>query len=158
MVGEYRFRRCYMKYYNTDYGDNALFSMFARPSLCINCPMARLASIVIPDLPHHVTQRGNGGAKVFFGIAVTVHFFAMFSLPSLRSLTAWPALPASSIPDLLHPAQGQEHRPAGGQRSLSRPDCRASHQRRETRKARQAAQGKKCIVTVIDVDAGRTQF
>ena len=28
--------------------------------------MARLARIVIPDLPHHVTQRGNGRAKVFF--------------------------------------------------------------------------------------------
>ncbi|WP_245438176.1 hypothetical protein [Mesorhizobium sp. WSM4312] len=28
--------------------------------------MARLASIVVPDLPHHVTQRGNGRAKVFF--------------------------------------------------------------------------------------------
>jgi len=28
--------------------------------------MARLARIVVPDLPHHVTQRGNGRAKVFF--------------------------------------------------------------------------------------------
>jgi hypothetical protein len=29
--------------------------------------MARLARVVIPDLPHHVTQRGNGGARTFFG-------------------------------------------------------------------------------------------
>ena len=28
--------------------------------------MARLARIVIPGLPHHVTQRGNGRARVFF--------------------------------------------------------------------------------------------
>jgi hypothetical protein len=28
--------------------------------------MARLARIVVPGLPHHVTQRGNGCAKVFF--------------------------------------------------------------------------------------------
>ncbi len=29
--------------------------------------MARLARIVIPHLPHHVTQRGNGRAQTFFG-------------------------------------------------------------------------------------------
>jgi putative transposase len=28
--------------------------------------MARLARVIIPGLPHHVTQRGNGGQKVFF--------------------------------------------------------------------------------------------
>ncbi len=28
--------------------------------------MARLARVVIPGLPHHVTQRGNGRAQVFF--------------------------------------------------------------------------------------------
>lgn len=28
--------------------------------------MARLARVVIPGLPHHVTQRGNGGARTFF--------------------------------------------------------------------------------------------
>jgi REP-associated tyrosine transposase len=31
--------------------------------------MARLARIVIPGLPHHVTQRGNGRAQVFFADA-----------------------------------------------------------------------------------------
>jgi putative transposase len=28
--------------------------------------MARLARVVVPDHPHHVTQRGNGRARVFF--------------------------------------------------------------------------------------------
>ena len=28
--------------------------------------MARLARVVVPGLPHHVTQRGNGRARVFF--------------------------------------------------------------------------------------------
>ena len=31
--------------------------------------MARLARVVIAGLPHHVTQRGNGGGKVFFSDA-----------------------------------------------------------------------------------------
>jgi len=29
--------------------------------------MARLARLVVPDIPHHITQRGNGRAQVFFG-------------------------------------------------------------------------------------------
>ena len=31
--------------------------------------MARLARVVIPDTPHHVTQRGNRRERVFFGEA-----------------------------------------------------------------------------------------
>ena len=31
--------------------------------------MARLARVVVPGLPHHVTQRGNGRARTFFGDA-----------------------------------------------------------------------------------------
>lgn len=31
--------------------------------------MARLARLVVPGLPHHVTQRGNGRARTFFGEA-----------------------------------------------------------------------------------------
>ena len=31
--------------------------------------MARLARVVVPGLPHHVTQRGNGRARSFFGDA-----------------------------------------------------------------------------------------
>ena len=29
--------------------------------------MARIARYVVPDLPHHVTQRGNRRERVFFG-------------------------------------------------------------------------------------------
>jgi putative transposase len=29
--------------------------------------MARLARVVVPGVPHHVTQRGNGRARIFFG-------------------------------------------------------------------------------------------
>jgi putative transposase len=29
--------------------------------------MSRLARVVIPGLPHHITQRGNGRGRVFFG-------------------------------------------------------------------------------------------
>jgi len=29
--------------------------------------MARLARVVVPDYPHHVTQRGNGRSRTFFG-------------------------------------------------------------------------------------------
>jgi putative transposase len=29
--------------------------------------MARLACVVVPGLPHPVTQRGNGRARTFFG-------------------------------------------------------------------------------------------
>jgi putative transposase len=28
--------------------------------------MTRLARVVVPDHPHHVTQRGNGRARTFF--------------------------------------------------------------------------------------------
>jgi putative transposase len=31
--------------------------------------MARLARVVVPNLPHHVTQRGNGRARTFFSDA-----------------------------------------------------------------------------------------
>lgn len=30
--------------------------------------MARLARIVVPGLPYHVTQRGNGRQRTFFGV------------------------------------------------------------------------------------------
>ena len=29
--------------------------------------MARIARYVVPDLPHHVTQRGNRRERIFFG-------------------------------------------------------------------------------------------
>jgi hypothetical protein len=36
------------------------------PALCYRPCMARLARIVVPGLPHHVTQRGNRREAIFF--------------------------------------------------------------------------------------------
>ncbi len=48
------------------YGDSnrSLSFLFSPPKSLV---MARLARIVIPGLPHHVTQRGNRRETVFFG-------------------------------------------------------------------------------------------
>lgn len=40
--------------------------------------MARLARVVIPGIPHHVTQRGNGRARTFFGD----EDYALYSRPA----------------------------------------------------------------------------
>jgi len=52
--------------------------------------MARLARIVVPGLPHHVTQRGNGRAKVFF----TPEDYALYK-PCWSSIAA----PMSGYPE-----------------------------------------------------------
>ena len=39
--------------------------VFDQPSATFD-PMARLARIVVPGIPHHVTQRGNGRQQTFF--------------------------------------------------------------------------------------------
>ena len=31
--------------------------------------MARIARVIVPGFPHHITQRGNRGQKAFFGDA-----------------------------------------------------------------------------------------
>ena len=36
--------------------------------------MSRIARLVIPGLPHHITQRGNGRQKVFFDEADYIIF------------------------------------------------------------------------------------
>jgi putative transposase len=41
--------------------------------------MARLARVVIPHLPHHVTQRGNGRQQVFFSDADYAAYAALLS-------------------------------------------------------------------------------
>jgi putative transposase len=41
--------------------------------------MARLARLVVPGLPHHVTQRGNGGQKVFFSDADYEFYMALLA-------------------------------------------------------------------------------
>ena len=44
-----------------DYGDSSLNTRNTYA-----CPMARLSRLVVPGLPHHVTQRGNRRAQTFF--------------------------------------------------------------------------------------------
>ncbi|MER8751896.1 transposase [Mesorhizobium sp. M1050] len=51
-----------------------------------------------------------------------------------------------------------EHRPAGGQRRISGPGCRANRKGREIGKARQAAKRKWCTVTVILMRFAKTRF
>ena len=55
---------------NGNYGDTAItvtvHSIDGNGRLGYRGPMARLARVIIPDVPVHVTQRGNGRQKVFF--------------------------------------------------------------------------------------------
>jgi len=39
--------------------------------------MARLARLVVPGLPHHVTQRGNRPERVFFNDLILAHQVAV---------------------------------------------------------------------------------
>ena len=44
-----------------------LYLIDAPPAGPWHRPMARLARVVVPDVAHHVTQRGNRRQPVFFG-------------------------------------------------------------------------------------------
>lgn len=82
--------------------------------------MARLARVVVPGAPHHVTQRGNRRQQTFFGdadyalyrdlvadscAAAKVECWAYCLMPNHVHLTLVP-----STPDGLHRALGQAHR------------------------------------------------
>ena len=41
--------------------------------------MARLARVVVPGVPHHVTQRGNRGQETFFGEADYAAYLSLLS-------------------------------------------------------------------------------
>src|ERR1700737_1858703 len=47
-----------------DYGDSAFYCGAARYALWM--AMARLARVIVPETPYHVTQRGNGRERTFF--------------------------------------------------------------------------------------------
>lgn len=49
--------------------------------------MARLARVVIPDLPHHVTQRGARREQVFFGDEDYRFYLQLISAAARRSRT-----------------------------------------------------------------------
>ena len=46
------------------YGDTTVFTELR--NLCYASPMTRIARVVVPGLPHHVTQRGNRRERIFF--------------------------------------------------------------------------------------------
>ncbi len=52
------------KYKALNFGDTTAFTHFFRPASL--SAMTRIARIVIPGVPHHVTQRGNRRERVFF--------------------------------------------------------------------------------------------
>jgi putative transposase len=47
--------------------------------------MARLSRLVIPGLPHHVTQRGNGRARTFFEEADYALYQDLFAKAAARA-------------------------------------------------------------------------
>ncbi|MGQ0659791.1 transposase [Sphingosinicella sp.] len=47
--------------------------------------MARLARLVIPGLPHHVTQRGNGRQRTFFEEADYALYLDLFAHAAERA-------------------------------------------------------------------------
>ena len=58
--------------------------------------MARLARVVIPGLPYHVTQRGNGGQRVFFSqgdFAAYRDLLARAAAEASVSVWAWCLMP-----------------------------------------------------------------
>ncbi len=58
-----------MARYYMHYGDSALnFCTLTKPLYYMaRYYMARFARVVVPGIPHHATQRGNGRARTFFG-------------------------------------------------------------------------------------------
>ncbi len=49
--------------------------------------MARIARLVVPGLPHHVTQRGNRREQTFFEDADYGLYLDLLSLSSARART-----------------------------------------------------------------------
>ena len=82
--------------------------------------MARLARIVIPHLPHHVTQRGNRRQQVFFGAAdyaAYLDLLGRFCDTSGVAVWAWCLMPnhvhlllVPPDPDALRAALAEAHR------------------------------------------------
>ena len=79
--------------------------------------MARLARVVIPDLPYHVTQRGNGGQRVFFSdedYAAYRDLLAMAARDAGVEVWAWCLMP-NHVHLILCPGDGD-----GLRRALAR--------------------------------------
>ena len=79
--------------------------------------MARLARVVVPGLPHHVTQRGNGGARTFFrdeDYAFYRDLLARHAREAGVEVWAWVLMP-NHVHLILNPSD-----PDGLRRALSR--------------------------------------
>ena len=86
--------------------------------------MARLARVVIPGYPHHITQRGNGGARTFFGdgdYALYRDLLATNCAAAAVEIWAWCLMPnhvhlilVPSDPDGLRRALARVHRNYAG--------------------------------------------
>ncbi len=86
--------------------------------------MARLARVVVPGLPHHVTQRGNGRARTFFGdddYALYRDLLASHCRNADVEIWAWCLMPnhvhlilVPSDPDGLRRALSRVHRAYAG--------------------------------------------
>ena len=58
--------------------------------------MARLARVVIPGLPHHITQRGNRRQQTFFNDGDYAEYLAKVS-PLLKMARNWRRLLTSAV-------------------------------------------------------------
>jgi putative transposase len=62
--------------------------------------MSRLLRLVVPGLPHHITQRGNGGQKVFFSDADYEFYMAL--LADNCAVARVSCLAFALLPDRIH--------------------------------------------------------
>jgi len=79
--------------------------------------MGRLARVVVPGLPHRVTQRGNGGARTFFrdeDYAFYKDLLARHAQEAGVEVPAWVLMP-NPVHRILNPAD-----PDGLRRALSK--------------------------------------
>ncbi len=105
-----------------DYGDSALNCLDLAARLA--CAMSRLARLVVPDVPHHVTQRVNGRAQTFFGdadYALYLELLGRHCRAANVSVWAWVLMPnhvhlilAPSDEDGLRRALSRVHRAYAG--------------------------------------------
>ncbi len=64
--------------------------------------MARLARVVIPGLPHHMTQRGNRRERVFFEDGDYQFYLELVSAAARRSATATAIWAYCLMPNHVH--------------------------------------------------------
>lgn len=100
--------------------------------------MARIARVVVPELPHHVTQRGNRRQQTFFGdndyaafLELMAHWCGVCKvdiggyclMPNHVHLIAVPES-AGALRAAIGEAPTRTHRPAAGQESGSQESDR----------------------------------